>query len=44
MKETEMRQIAVWTDEAIANFTDKEKLASIRGQVIKMVKDFPLYM
>lgn len=43
MKETEMRQIAGWIDETITNFTDKEKLASIRAQVTEMVKNFPLY-
>ncbi|MFA5128289.1 MAG: serine hydroxymethyltransferase [Patescibacteria group bacterium] len=43
MKETEMRQIAGWIDEAIANFTDEEKLKSIRAEVLAMVKNFPLY-
>lgn len=43
MKEAEMRQISGWIDEAITNFTDKEKLASIRAQVMEMVKNFPLY-
>lgn len=43
MKENEMRQIATWIDEAIMNFTDENKLTTIRGQVIEMVKGFPLY-
>jgi glycine hydroxymethyltransferase len=43
MKETEMRQIAEWIDEAITNFTNEEKLAEIRAKVLAMVKNFPLY-
>jgi glycine hydroxymethyltransferase len=43
MKETEMRQIAEWIDNAITNFTDKEKLSAIRAKVLEMVKNFPLY-
>jgi len=43
MKENEMRQIATWIDEAIANFTNEEKLTEIRAKVLAMVKNFPLY-
>lgn len=43
MKETEMRQIADWIDGVIMNFTDEEKLKSIRAEVLEMVKKFPLY-
>jgi glycine hydroxymethyltransferase len=43
MKEAEMRQISEWIDEAITNFTDKEKLATIKAKVTEMVKSFPLY-
>ena len=43
MKETEMRQIAGWIDEAIVNFKDDKKLMAIKNQVIELTKKFPLY-
>ena len=43
MKEEEMKIIAGWIDDAIVNFKDENKLASIRGQVLEMTKKFPLY-
>jgi glycine hydroxymethyltransferase len=43
MKETEMKAIAVWIDEAILNFDNEEKLADIKNQVKELTKNFPLY-
>jgi len=43
MKEEEMKIIAGWIDDAIVNFKDENKLASIRAQVLEMTKKFPLY-
>ncbi|MFA6486264.1 MAG: serine hydroxymethyltransferase [Candidatus Magasanikbacteria bacterium] len=43
MKEAEMKTIAVWIDEAIANHTDDNKLAEIKKRVIELTKNFPLY-
>jgi len=43
MKEEEMKQIATWIDEAITNWQDTEKLASIRAQVKELTNKFPLY-
>lgn len=43
MKEEEMKQIAVWIDEAITNWQNSTKLASIRAQVKTLTDQFPLY-
>lgn len=43
MKEEEMKQIAVWIDEAIINRTDEAHLERIRSEVKAMTKRFPLY-
>jgi glycine hydroxymethyltransferase len=43
MKEAEMKQIAVWIGEALANRNDAAKLAQIKGQVLEMAERFPLY-
>ena len=41
MKEPEMRAVAGWIGAALANSTDAEALAKIRGQVLEMCKQFP---
>ncbi len=43
MKEEEMKQIAEWIDQAIANHEDEVELARIRSEVRKMALKFPLY-
>ena len=43
MKEGEMKQIAQWIDEAIINWQDPQKLASIRASVKELTDKFPLY-
>ncbi|HKO20354.1 MAG TPA: serine hydroxymethyltransferase, partial [Acidobacteriaceae bacterium] len=43
MKEGEMRQIAKWIAAALDNRTDEGKLKQIRGQVLEMANQFPLY-
>lgn len=43
MKETEMKNIAAWIDEAITNFENTEKLAEIKKRVVELTKNFPLY-
>lgn len=43
MKEDEMKQIASWIDEAITNWQNDEKLASIRSQVKDLADRFELY-
>jgi glycine hydroxymethyltransferase len=43
MKETEMKMIGGWIDEAITHWQDDAKLASIKQQVIELTKKFPLY-
>lgn len=43
MKESEMKIIATWIDEAILNFDNEEKLANIKNQVKELTKGFPLY-
>ncbi len=43
MKETEMKQIAAWIEEAILNFKDDAKLAEIKNRVRGLTKKFPLY-
>lgn len=42
-KEEEMRQVAAWIDEAIANWQDAGRLAEIKKQVMELTKKFPLY-
>lgn len=43
MKETEMKTIATWIDEAIMNWQDDAKLAEIKQRVVALTKNFPLY-
>ncbi|MGF7182053.1 serine hydroxymethyltransferase [Tunturiibacter psychrotolerans] len=43
MKEPEMRIIAGWIAQALEHRTDAAKLQQIRGQVLEMAKNFPLY-
>lgn len=43
MKESEMKKIAGWIDEAITNWQDDAKLADIKKQVAELTKKFPLY-
>ena len=43
MKETEMRQIGNWIAEALHKPTDKAALERIRGQVVELAEQFPLY-
>ncbi|MFH1142335.1 MAG: serine hydroxymethyltransferase [Candidatus Uhrbacteria bacterium] len=43
MKESEMKQIAAWIDEAIINHADTNKLEAIRSQVKELTAKFPLY-
>lgn len=43
MKEPEMRVIAGWIAQALAHRTDATKLQQIRGQVLEMAEQFPLY-
>lgn len=43
MKEEEMKQIAVWIEEALSSKDDENKLAKIRVQVKAMTDKFPLY-
>ncbi len=43
MKETEMKIIANWINEAILNWQDEEKLKNIKTQVKELTKKFPLY-
>ncbi len=43
MKEDEMKIIAGWIDEALANWQDDAKLAAIKNQVRELTKKFPLY-
>jgi glycine hydroxymethyltransferase len=43
MRETEMRQIAVWIAKALENRHDDGLLESIRGQVAELANQFPLY-
>ena len=42
MKENEMKQIAVWIDEAIKNSTDEKYLKNLHETITKFTKDFPL--
>jgi glycine hydroxymethyltransferase len=43
MKETEMRQIGNWIAEALHKRRDKAALERIRGQVMQLAEQFPLY-
>lgn len=43
MKETEMKQVAAWIEEAILNFKNDAKLAEIKNRVSALTKKFPLY-
>ena len=43
MKEGEMRQIAKWIAAALDHRSDEERLKQIRGQVLEMANQFPLY-
>ncbi len=43
MKETEMRQIARWIDQALVERNNDAALARIRGEVAELANHFPLY-
>ncbi len=43
MKESEMRTIGAWIAEALDHRTDSGALTRIRGQVLEMAEQFPLY-
>ncbi len=43
MREAEMRMIGRWIAEALEHRTDSGALARIRGQVIELAEQFPLY-
>ena len=43
MKEPEMRTIGAWIAEALEHRTDAKALAKIRGQVLELAEQFPLY-
>ena len=43
MKETEMRQVALWIASALENRSDDTVLARIRGEVAELANQFPLY-
>lgn len=43
MKEEEMKQVAVWIDQAIMSHDNDSKLAEIRAEVKEMSLKFPLY-
>ena len=43
MKEPEMRQIAHWIAEALHSRPDAAMLTKIRGQVLELAEEFPLY-
>jgi glycine hydroxymethyltransferase len=43
MKETEMKQIGHWISEALNNRADAAALTKIRGQVLELCEQFPLY-
>lgn len=42
MKETEMKQIAGWINDAVANHNDEKYLKSLHQSITKFTKDFPL--
>jgi glycine hydroxymethyltransferase len=43
MKESEMRTIGKWISEALNERTNPQALARIRGQVLELAEQFPLY-
>ncbi len=43
MKESEMRTIAKWIVAALEHRNDEAKLAKIRGEVLELAEQFPLY-
>jgi glycine hydroxymethyltransferase len=43
MKEDEMRRIAVMMDDVLSHLEDKEVEARVRGQVLELSRQFPLY-
>jgi glycine hydroxymethyltransferase len=43
MKEPEMRTIGGWIAQALEHRTDPKELAKIRGQVLELAEQFPLY-
>ena len=43
LKETEMRQIGAWIDEALRNLENEAVLARIRGEIRELCQRFPLY-
>jgi len=43
MREPEMRTIAKWITEALDHRNDPQALRQIRGQVLELVENFPLY-
>jgi glycine hydroxymethyltransferase len=43
MKESEMRTIGKWISEALTERTNPQALARIRGQVLELAEQFPLY-
>jgi glycine hydroxymethyltransferase len=43
MKEAEMKQIGHWITEALNHRSDAEVLKKIRGQVLELCEQFPLY-
>ncbi|MDO8265754.1 MAG: serine hydroxymethyltransferase [Candidatus Saccharibacteria bacterium] len=42
MKDKEMKQIAVWIDEAVKNSKDEKYLKNLHLEITKFTKDFPL--
>ena len=43
MKEPEMKRIAGWIGQALEQRNDAAALAKIRGQVLELAEQFPLY-
>ncbi len=43
LKETEMRQIGAWIDEALQNLENETVHARIKGEIRELCKQFPLY-
>jgi glycine hydroxymethyltransferase len=43
MKEAEMRQVGKFIAEALNNRTDEARLSKIRGEVLELAEQFPLY-
>lgn len=44
MKENDMEQVVSLIDEVLKNIDNDEKLTAIKGEVNKLMKDFPLYI